>query len=126
MGIAVSDEEKKIAFPKETYRRSSDKDDLQYFKKIIEEEDIEKIVIGVPINMDGSKGFQAENALEFKKMLDKELGVNITAVDERLTSSEAERVLIKGEENREDRKEKRDKLAASLILQRYLNSIKSK
>ena len=82
---------------------------------------VEKIVVGLPKNMNNTLGERAEKSLEFKEMLEKRTGLPVEMWDERLTTMEANRVLMEGGVRREDRKEHLDSLAAVLILQGYLD-----
>ena len=82
---------------------------------------VEKIVVGNPLNMNGTKGAAAENALLFTNRLKRLLNRPVVLIDERLTSVSAEKTLIAGGVNRKNRREVRDKLAAALILELYMS-----
>lgn len=110
-----------MALGRSTYQRQSLSDDLDYIKELIETENVELVIVGIPVNMDGSKGFQANRATVFKQKLQEYLTVPVKAVDERLTSQEAERVMLDDDVGRKERRANRDQLAATLILQRYLD-----
>lgn len=81
---------------------------------------VEKIVVGNPLNMNGTIGPAAEHALHFADSLKTLLGLPVIMIDERLTSVSAERTLISGGANRKKRRKVQDKLAAALILEQYL------
>lgn len=83
-----------------------------------------KIVAGLPLNMNGSKGSAARDAEKFGAILAKSTGLPVVMVDERLTTRIAERTLIDGNVRRKDRKGVKDKLAAVLILENYLSSVR--
>jgi putative Holliday junction resolvase len=121
IGLALSDPEGVLASGRGVYRRRNLEEDLEYLKRLIGEEGVEEIVLGLPQNMDGSLGEQAERALEFKRLLGKRMGLPVRLFDERLTTAEAERVLIEADLSRRRRKLVRDELAAVLILQGYLD-----
>ncbi|MFQ6033989.1 MAG: Holliday junction resolvase RuvX [Candidatus Bipolaricaulia bacterium] len=120
IGLALSDPEGILASGRGVYRRRNLEEDLGYLERLIGEEGVEEIVLGLPRNMDGSLGEQAERALKFKRLLEERLGLPVRLFDERLTSAEAERVLIEADLSRRRRREVRDELAAVLILQGYL------
>lgn len=122
LGLAISDETQTLASGLGVYTRQSAEADLRYLRELIARERVEKIVLGLPLNMDGSQGFKAQEALEFKEQLETQLKIPVELVDERLTTQEAERVLIEADLSRRRRKEVRDQLAAVLILQRYLDA----
>lgn len=121
IGLALSDPEGVLASGRGVYRRRNLEEDLEYLKRLTGEEGVEEIVLGLPRNMDGSLGEQAERALKFKRLLGKRMGLPVRLFDERLTTAEAERVLIEADLSRRRRKLVRDELAAVLILQGYLD-----
>ncbi|NMA92883.1 MAG: Holliday junction resolvase RuvX [Firmicutes bacterium] len=88
--------------------------------------DVEKIVVGLPLRLDGSRGPAAEMAKQFKDLLKKSIGLPVIMVDERLTTRAAEQVLLAGNVRRKKRKGLQDKLAAVLILDTYLRTIETK
>lgn len=126
VGMAVSDYLEIIANPIGTSRIPENdlNSALECVKKEVLEKDVKKIVLGLPKNMDGSIGFQAEYCLEFKKMIENELNLPVVMVDERLTSKMVESVMITADMSRKKRKQNVDKLAATVILQGYLDSNK--
>lgn len=128
IGLAVSDEAGVISFPRETYYRVSRRDDERFLSDLIKQERIERIVYGLPYNMDGSLGPQAEKVDKFITRLgnrlrhDPELSdIELVASDERLTSKMADKAMITQDMRRETRKQYIDALAASFILQNYLD-----
>ena len=126
VGIAFSDPMGIVATGYETYR-FNEKDlqkVLEYVKILVVEKNVDKIVLGLPKNMDGSLGFQSEYVLTFKEMLENEVGKEVILMDERLTTAQVTRVMIDADISRKKRKEQVDKLAAVVILQSYLDSKK--
>ncbi len=125
MGIAISDPERKVASSSYTYERNNLDEDLDYIQQLVDEKEISLIVVGMPILTDGSEGEIAAKVKEFVKELRKKVSISVVTIDERLTSAEAERVLLSSDLSRKQRKKHRDKLAATLILQRYLDREKN-
>lgn len=121
IGIAFSDLLLTIASPYETYKRKGEEIDLEFFKNLAKEKEVSKIVIGLPMNMDGTEGERAFKTREFGKKLKAMCELEVEYVDERLTSVEAEEMLIQSGMRREKRKQVIDKVAAALILESYLN-----
>ena len=125
VGVAVSDPLGVTAQPLETIWRKSEnklRQTLARIKELTEEYQVERIVLGFPKNMNNTMGDRAVLSLEFQEMLKKRTGLDVVMWDERLTTMEAERVLMEGGVRRENRKEKIYGLAACLILQSYLDS----
>lgn len=125
-GIAISDPMGIIATSIETVRFSEKnlQKCLEYVKMYVADRKVEKIVMGLPKNMNGTLGPQSEYVFEFKKMLEDELGLEVILYDERLTTVEVTKIMISADLSRAKRKTKVDTLAATLILQSYLDSIK--
>jgi putative Holliday junction resolvase len=124
IGLAISDEGQFLARPLDPYLRThSRKKDLEAIARLAREQEAGCIVFGLPLNMDGTKGEMVLEVESFVKDLQPLAGLDIVVSDERLTSVEAERVLIQGNVKRKDRKLLRDGLAATLILQGYLDSL---
>ena len=121
IGIALSDFLRVIATPYNTISRIPEKDAIEKIIKIAKENRVEKIVIGVPINMDGTKGERVEKTYAFAEALKEKVNCQIDYMDERLTTVTAERILIDGNVRRDKRKQVIDKLAATIILQSYLD-----
>jgi len=123
IGVAVSDELKMIAQPLEYILTEPFAPFLERLKHLIIEKEVELILIGMPRNMDGSYGPAAQKVETFVAVLRGAVTVPIKTLDERLTSAQANRVLIQGGVRREQRKEKVDKMAAAILLQSYLDGI---
>lgn len=124
-GVAVSDGLGIIATSITTIRfREKDLQKcLECVKMYVVDRKIDKIVMGLPKNMNGSLGFQSEYVLEFKQMLETNIGLEVILYDERLTTVEVTKMMISADLSRAKRKNKVDTLAATLILQSYLDSI---
>ena len=125
VGVAVSDYLGIIANPIGTLRIEENNlnQALELVKNVVKEQQAEKIVLGLPKNMNGSIGFQAEYCLEFKKMLEDEIKLPVIMVDERMTSIMANNIMLEADISRNKRKKNVDKLAATIILQSYLDSM---
>ncbi|MDX1764805.1 MAG: Holliday junction resolvase RuvX [bacterium] len=119
IGIAVSDELKMTAQGIKTMRRRGIKTDLAELGDLIHEFDVERLVVGMPRNMNGSYGPAAEKTQEFVAKL-AVLNLPVELVDERLTTRIAEQALIEGNVRRKKRRKVIDQVAATLILQDYL------
>ena len=132
VGVAVSDPLEITAQPLETIERKSAgklRQTLARIEAIIEEygaagqqEKIEKIVLGYPKNMNNTEGDRCEATVSFKNDLERRTGLEVVLWDERLTTVEAERILMDSGVRRENRKTYIDKMAAAVILQNYLDS----
>ncbi len=122
IGVAVSDLLGTIANPLDTISEKDREKQLEAVIKVIEAEKAEKIVVGLPKRMDGSLGHRAEYTKEFAEELAARCGLPLVMWDERLSSSEAHRMLDAGGVSGKKRKTKVDKIAAVLILQTYLDS----
>ena len=125
IGIAVSDELKMIAQPLEFILAKPFPAFLARLQELIRDKEVESILVGLPRNMDGSYGPAAQKVQEFVVALKGVLSVPIKTWDERLTSAQANRLLIQGNVRRDKRKEKVDKMAAAILLQSYLDSLGS-
>lgn len=123
LGLSISDLTHTIASTYKTIRYEEDDYDylLQELKKIIEQEKIEKLVLGLPKNMNNTIGESAERCLNFKKIIEDNLNTPVEMQDERLTTVEATNYMIEANMSRKKRKQKIDSLAANIILQTYLD-----
>jgi len=121
IGVAISDELGMTAQPIKTIRRKSKEEDVREIKAIIAEYEIIKIVVGLPKNMDGTFGKQAETTFRWIKDLQEKIKLPMITWDERLSTVGASKVLLEADLSREKRKKVIDKLAAVLILQGYLD-----
>jgi putative holliday junction resolvase len=121
LGVAVSDELGLTAQGVTVHRRTSIRADLAFLREILGRYDATAMVVGIPKNMDGSLGPQAEKTLAFIERVRQSCPIPVVTWDERLTTQEAERVLLEANASRQRRKRVRDRLAAQLILQSYLD-----
>ncbi len=121
IGLALSDEMRLIATPHSVYTRVGWGPDVKHIRKVYEESKAVLIVSGLPRNMDGTVGFQAEKVMAFIDKL-KEAGLPVEFQDERLSTVSAHQALIEGGVRRDGRKGSVDKVAAALILQTYLDA----
>ena len=120
IGIALSDPMGIIANGYETYKRVDEKSDIDYILSLIKAKEVDTVVIGLPINMDGTYGERVDATQRFGNLL-KGHNINVQYIDERLTSVSAERMLIEADVRRDKRKQVIDKIAATIILQSYLD-----
>jgi putative Holliday junction resolvase len=123
IGVAVSDETKTIAQPLEYIPAEPFADFLARLRKLLAEKEIDLVLVGLPRNMDGSYGPAALKVQTFVAALKDAITVPIKTWDERLTSAQANRVLIQAKVRRDKRKEKVDKMAAAILLQSYLGGM---
>ena len=122
IGVAVSDLMGMTAQGVTTIKRIGKKKDIEAIKEIIKERQVNKIVSGLPKNMNGTIGPQGEKVQKFCELIKEETGLEISFWDERLSTVAAERSLIEGGVSRQKRKKVIDMLAAVIILQGYLDS----
>jgi len=122
IGVAVSDPDGRIALPVRTIKRSSLAADLDELEGLIKEYGVRTLVVGMPLNMDGTKGPRAAATEKFIVKLQARFGLPVVAWDERLSTVAVTRVLADGGARREKRREAVDNMAASYILQGYLDS----
>ena len=125
IGVAVSNKLVSVASPLETIRRTKFKNDAAQLIKIIELRDIEGIVLGLPINMDGSEGPRCQSTRAFARNLNNLIEISISFWDERLSTVAAERVLIEADTSRKRRNQVIDHVAAGYILQGALDRIQN-
>jgi len=121
IGVAVSDPTGSIAAPVEVIRRVGWGPDVKKIREICDRFETNRILSGLPLNMDGSEGFQAAKVRDFCRQLEA-AGLNVVFQDERLSTVSAEEALLEGGMSRQNRKQIVDKVAASVILQQWLDS----
>ena len=126
LGTSISDKTATIASTLKTIRFEDSNYDalLPIIKDIVDEYEINKIVLGLPKNMNNSLGFRAEETIEFKEKLENYLNMEVILQDERLSTVEATNYLIESDMSRKKRKQKVDSVAANIILQTYLDRMK--
>lgn len=122
IGVAVSDDLALTAQVLTSIQRTVLEKDLAVLLRLVEEQQAEEIVVGLPINMDGTKGDSAKKAETFMEALRQIFSIKITPWDERLSTVAAERILLEGDLSRKKRRKVIDRLSAAIILQGYLDS----
>lgn len=120
IGLAVSDPDRKFAFPLEIYTRGAD--DGAFFRAIVEREEVAGLVVGLPVHLDGREGQKAVEARQFGKWLGEVTGLPVSYFDERFSTVEAESALWDAGLTHRKRKQRRDKVAAQIFLQAYLDA----
>ncbi len=125
LGVAISDQTGLIASSLKVIRHDEDYNSLvKEVASLVEQYDVSKIILGLPKNMNNTIGPKGELSYKFKEMLEKNLNVEVELMDERLTTLEAEKMLISNDTSRKKRKKVIDSVAASIILQSYLDKNK--
>ena len=123
LGVSISDINGKISLPLTTIRY--DNEDYDYLiselEKIVLENKIEKIVLGLPKNMNNTIGERALKTLDFKEMIEKNLNIEVNMQDERLSTVSSEKFLISNDISRKKIKQVIDKMASQVILQSFLD-----
>ena len=122
VGIAVSDSMNIIAQGLDTLERKDENILLDRLKSLVKKYSVSKIIVGLPLNMNGSKGPGAKKAEDFSELLKTHVLNDVEMLDERLTTKQGERMLLEADVSRKKRKLSIDKIAAQLILQAYLES----
>ena len=122
IGVAISDELGWTAQGLPTLRRQTKDRDTCAIANIVEEKCVTRIVVGMPISLDGSLGKKAREVASFVEDLKRRLRLPIKVWDERITSVQAERLMLEADLSRKKRKKKIDQLSAQLILQSYLDA----
>ena len=122
IGLAISDKLGLIAQGLPTLRHQTKDEDISAIADILKVHHITEVVVGIPVNLDGSLGKKAQEVAVFLEDLKKKITLPIKVWDERFTSVQAEKVLLEAGLSRKKRKRKIDQLAARLILQNYLDA----
>ena len=122
IGIALSDPGRSIASPHENYTRRSAELDAERFQRLAAEEEVTLFVVGLPLHMHGGESEKSIEARRFGKWLARLTGVPVEFFDERLTSVEAERLLLEAQMTKKRRKKRTDMLAAQIMLSAYLEN----
>jgi putative Holliday junction resolvase len=125
IGLALSDIGRIIATPFSTIERVKFAKDIEKLKNIINTQNIGGLVIGYPINMDGSQGPRAQSTRTFVANISKHIALPMLLWDERLSTMAVERMMVTADMSRKRRLELVDKLAASYMLQGYLDKVRS-
>ena len=124
IGVAMSDELLLTAQGLDTIQRKELKSDLGLIKEIVDSSGVSEVVVGLPLNMNGTYSEKTREAVLFVGELEKAISVPVKTWDERLTSIQADRAMLEGDMSRAKRRKLSDKLAAQIILQSYLDSRK--
>lgn len=122
IGVAMSDELLMTAQGAETIYRKDAGTDMDAIVKLVTDNGVGEVVVGLPLNMDGSEGPKAREVIAFAAELSRVVSVPVKTWDERLTTVQVERVMLEADTSRAKRKKHADKLAAQVILQSYLDS----
>ena len=124
IGVAATDELGIMALPVETYFRKNTAEDVKYLASLAEAKKADLIVCGLPVNFDGSESVQTGKTQKFIDLLKEATNIPIVTEDERFTTIEARRLLLEADMRRDKRKQVIDKIAASYILEGYLQKHK--
>ena len=123
IGLSVCDELQILAVPLLTIKSESMRKNVDKIASIARDESVQKIVVGLPLNMDGTEGIRASKSRAFGRVLEKVSGIETVYFDERLTSVQAEEIMDEMNVKKDKRKNIVDRIAAQIILQSYLDSI---
>jgi putative Holliday junction resolvase len=122
VGLAVSDADRKVASPLKLVEWGTTAADAARYRRLAEEEKVGRIVIGLPVHVSGREGERAAAARAFGEWLAKATGLPVVYWDERYTTVQAEKLLWSAGLSHQKRRERRDKVAAMLVLQAYLDA----
>ena len=122
IGLAVSDAERRLASPLAIYTRKNDELDAKFFRDLVAEEEIGLLLVGLPVHTTGNEGIQAQAARGLGEKLQSWTGLPCVFYDERFTTQFAESALWNAGLTHRRRKERRDKVAAQMLLQNYLEA----
>lgn len=122
IGIALADLEVGIAGPYETYTRRSKAKDAEYFQQLAKEERLTRLVVGLPVHLDGRESQKSREAKAFGQWLTELTGLPVDYFDERYSSAQAEEILEGAQLTKKRRQERIDQLAAQIMLTAYLES----
>jgi putative Holliday junction resolvase len=125
IGVAICDELGLVARSLLAIERKTIKKDMAEIEMLAHEYDVEKIVIGYPLTLDGKEGIQCKRVSKFSEMIEERLSLPVVKWDESLSTKEAEDFLLEADMGRKKRRKRVDKLAAAIILQRYLDRVKA-
>ncbi len=121
LGLSISDKTSLIATSLEVIRYSNNEELFNRLDEVVYNRHVDAFVLGNPLNLDGTMSTRSEITLEFKKLLEERYKKEVIMQDERLSTVEAERMLINNDTKRKNRKKVIDKIAATIILQGYLD-----
>ena len=125
LGVAISDVLGMLAHAYETFRFEEDRYDLavSYTIELCKKEGVKTVVLGYPKHMNGDRGIRAHISEDFKEKIESQSDIKVVIAEEKLTTVIVERAMISGHVNRKNRKEKKDEMAAVVILQNYLDRL---
>lgn len=123
IGFALSDELGWTAQPLETFHRRNPEADIRHIQELVREHEVERVLVGLPLRLDGESGPAAKLVEEFIQLLEPALSVPVVTWDERMTTCAAEDLLIAADVGRRKRKGIVDRIAAAILLQSYLASL---
>jgi putative Holliday junction resolvase len=121
IGVALSDELQILAQPLYTIHRKGIERDIEEIVKIINDNNVEEVIVGLPKNMDGTTGFQGEKTIKFAEVLRQSTDRPLIMWDERMTTISARRIMIENDVKQKDKKNLVDTIAAVVILETYLS-----
>ena len=121
IGVALSDELQILAQPLYTIHRKGIERDIEEIVKIINDNNVEEVIVGLPENMDGTTGFQGEKTIKFAEVLRQSTDRPLIMWDERMTTISARRIIIENDVNQKDKNNLVDTIAAVVILETYLS-----
>lgn len=121
IGVALSDELQILAQPLYTIHRKGIERDIEEIVKIINDNNVEEVIVGLPKNMDGTTGFQGEKTIKFAEILKQSTDRPVIMWDERMTTISARRIMIENDVKQKDKKNLVDTIAAVVILETYLS-----
>lgn len=122
IGLAICDRDRIIASPLEIRTRQGDTQDARFFQQLVEREEIGGLVVGLPLHTDGRAGIKAQEAIALGTWLGQLTGLPVTYADERFTTAFAEAALWNAGLTHKKRKERRDAVAAQMMLQAFLDA----
>jgi len=122
IGVAISDQKRVVALPECVIERRNVEEDVRALSDLARAKGAERFIVGLPLRLDGSHGPEADNVVEFARKLAERSLMCVEMSDERLSTKEAERHLIRGGVRRKQRRKILDKMAAQIILQSYIDA----
>ena len=124
IGLALSDGMRSIASPLETIERKKFQKDMEHLQRVVQKHAIGGLVVGYPVNMDGSLGPRTQSVRTFVSTMSKHVALPMLLWDERMSTMAVERVMLEADMSRQRRAQLVDKLAASYMLQGFLDSVR--
>ena len=122
IGIALSDPSRRWVSPHEVYTRGDEARDAEFFRQLVQQEDVTLLVVGLPVHLNGRESEKSGEARRFAHWLGEVTGAAVELFDERFTSAEADTLMAPRELTRRSRRQRRDAVAASVMLTAYLES----